>query len=77
MRRRLARELALQSMYQMQMTSVSSKEAVTMVVEEAITDNEANLSVKKRMQYHRNIFCSWWKARKAIERESTRCCPNT
>ncbi len=47
MRRRLARELALQSMYQMQMTSVSSKEAVTMVVEEAITDNEANLSVKK------------------------------
>lgn len=47
MRRRLARELALQSLYQMQMNGVNGAEAVKMAVEEAVTENEAGLVQKK------------------------------
>ncbi|WNQ09392.1 transcription antitermination factor NusB [Paenibacillus aurantius] len=46
MKRRLAREIALQSMYQMQMNEVSSHEAITTAITEALHDNEADLSVK-------------------------------
>ncbi|MCS7461636.1 transcription antitermination factor NusB [Paenibacillus doosanensis] len=44
MRRRLARELALQSLYQMEMNEVSSKEAIAHVVEEAQTEDEGQLT---------------------------------
>lgn len=44
MRRRLARELALQSLYQMEMNEVSAKEAIAHVVEEAQTEDEAQLT---------------------------------
>ncbi|CAG7642198.1 transcription antitermination factor NusB [Paenibacillus allorhizosphaerae] len=44
MRRRLARELALQSLYQIEMNGVTPAEAVSIVVEEARTDDEAQLT---------------------------------
>lgn len=43
MRRRLARELALQSLYQMRMNEVGVQQAIAMVIEEAEQDNEAEL----------------------------------
>lgn len=45
MRRRLARELALQSLYQMRMNEVGSEQAIAMVIDEAEQDNEAELKV--------------------------------
>ncbi|MFD0872100.1 transcription antitermination protein NusB [Chlamydia abortus] len=45
MKRRLARELALQSLYQMQMNEVTSREAIQMAIEEAVHENEAGLEV--------------------------------
>lgn len=46
MRRRLARELALQSLYQMRMNEVDEGQAIRIVVEEALQDNEAELRQK-------------------------------
>ena len=45
MKRRLAREIALQSLYQMQINHMSSAEAIHNVVEEAENDNESNLEI--------------------------------
>lgn len=47
MRRRLARELALQSLYQMEMNEVPSRDAIAHVVEEARTEDEAQLTQEK------------------------------
>jgi transcription antitermination protein NusB len=47
MRRRLARELALQSLYTMEMNEVPSREAIEHVVEEARTEDEAQLTQEK------------------------------
>ncbi|MDF2960020.1 MAG: transcription antitermination factor NusB [Paenibacillus sp.] len=47
MRKRLARELAVQTLYQMEMNGVTADEAVGIVVEEARTDDEAGLTQKK------------------------------
>ncbi|MBP1155138.1 MULTISPECIES: transcription antitermination factor NusB [unclassified Paenibacillus] len=44
MRRRLARELALQSLYQIAMNEVTSGDAIAHVVEEARGDDEAQLT---------------------------------
>lgn len=46
MRRRVAREIAIQSLYQIEMNEVSAKEAVAMAVHEAENDNEANLAIE-------------------------------
>ncbi|GIP37604.1 N utilization substance protein B [Paenibacillus sp. J31TS4] len=46
MKRRLAREIALQSLYQMQMNEVTPKEAIAIAIEEAESENEAGLDVK-------------------------------
>ncbi|MDB5056253.1 MAG: nitrogen utilization protein [Bacilli bacterium] len=43
MRRRLAREIALQSLYQMQMNEVTASEAIAMAIHEAENDNESAL----------------------------------
>ncbi|WP_028560014.1 transcription antitermination factor NusB [Paenibacillus pinihumi] len=40
MKRRLAREIAIQSLYQMEMNEVSAEEAVNMLLEEAREENE-------------------------------------
>ncbi|TDF99243.1 transcription antitermination factor NusB [Paenibacillus piri] len=47
MRRRLARELAVQSLYQMEMNGADAGVAIAAVVEEAQTDDEAQLIHKK------------------------------
>lgn len=47
MRRRLARELALQSLYQMAMNEVSTGDAVDHVVEEARGEDEGQLTREK------------------------------
>lgn len=44
MRRRLARELALQSLYQIAMNEVTSSDAISHVVEEARGEDEAQLT---------------------------------
>jgi N utilization substance protein B len=46
-RRRLARELALQSLYQIEMNHMSLTEAITNVVEEAESDDESELIKNK------------------------------
>lgn len=45
MKRRLAREIALQSLYQIEMNEVSPEAAIETVLEEARSDNEAELAV--------------------------------
>jgi len=45
MKRRVAREIALQSLYQIGMTGVPHDEAIATSIEEAKTDNEAELSL--------------------------------
>jgi N utilization substance protein B len=46
MRRRLAREIALQSLYHMQMNEVKASEAIAMAIYEAENDNESDLVLK-------------------------------
>jgi N utilization substance protein B len=46
MKRRVAREIALQVLYQMEMNRVAASEAIRIAIEEAENDNEANLDVK-------------------------------
>lgn len=46
MKRRLARELALQSLYQIQMNEVTPQEAIQNVIDEAQDENEGKLEVK-------------------------------
>lgn len=45
MKRRQAREIAVQSLYQMEMNRVSAQAAVDTILEEARQDNELNLDV--------------------------------
>lgn len=45
MKRRLAREITVQSLYQMEMNEVSAEKAVDMVLEEANHENEANMEI--------------------------------
>jgi len=46
MKRRVAREIALQSLYQIGMTKVPHKEAIHTAIEEAIGDNEAAIELQ-------------------------------
>ncbi|WP_058303721.1 transcription antitermination factor NusB [Gorillibacterium timonense] len=46
MKRRVAREIAIQSLYQMQMNEVNSHDAIVAAVTEAEHDNEAELKVE-------------------------------
>jgi N utilization substance protein B len=47
MKRRLAREIAVSSLYQMEMTGVTGDEAVDMVMEEARQENEIGADVSE------------------------------
>ncbi|WP_068775295.1 transcription antitermination factor NusB [Paenibacillus sp. FJAT-26967] len=49
MRRRVAREIALQSLYQIDMNGVSAHEAVEVAVHEAENDNEAQVDGKEKI----------------------------
>ena len=46
MRRRLAREIALQSLYQMQMNEVTASVAIAMAIHEAENENESEMELK-------------------------------
>jgi N utilization substance protein B len=46
MRRRLAREIALQSLYQMQMNEVTANVAIAMAIHEAENENESEMELK-------------------------------
>jgi N utilization substance protein B len=43
---RLAREIAVQSLYQIEMNEVTAEAAIAMLLEEAQHDNEANMEIK-------------------------------
>jgi N utilization substance protein B len=45
MKRRLAREIAVQSLYQMEMNEVGAAEAVNMLINEAAEDNETEVVI--------------------------------
>jgi transcription antitermination protein NusB len=47
MRRRLAREIALQSLYHMQMNEVSANAAIAMAIHEAENDNESEFNIEE------------------------------
>lgn len=46
MKRRIAREIAVQCLYQMEMNEVSIQDAIASLIEEAQQDNEANTEIK-------------------------------
>ncbi|WMT42619.1 transcription antitermination factor NusB [Paenibacillus sp. D2_2] len=46
MKRRLAREIAVQSLYQMEMNEVEAVEAVRMLITEATGENESEVEIK-------------------------------
>jgi transcription antitermination protein NusB len=50
MKRRIAREIIVQSLYQMEMNDVESAEAVEMLLEEASDQNEAELVITDEIQ---------------------------
>lgn len=47
MKRRVAREIALQSLYQIQVTQIDPREAIAFSLDEAQHDNEANLLIEE------------------------------
>lgn len=47
MKRRVAREIALQSLYQIEMNEVSVNDAITTAIHEAENDNEAGLDMRE------------------------------
>ncbi|MDP4096737.1 transcription antitermination factor NusB [Paenibacillus sp. P96] len=70
MKRRLARELAVQSMYHMEMNEVRAAEAIDMLLQEAAEDNEAEVVVKDEAalrQYVLNLVAGTWEQRVAID----------
>jgi N utilization substance protein B len=70
MKRRLARELAVQSMYHMEMNEVKAEEAVDMLLQEAAEDNEAEVVVKDEAalrQYVLDMVAGTWEQRSAID----------
>ncbi len=50
MKRRLAREITVQSLYQMEMNEVKAEVAIEMLLEEAAADNESEVEVRNEAQ---------------------------
>ncbi len=46
MKRRLAREIVVQSLYQMEMNDVKAEEAIEMILEEAAQENESEVEIR-------------------------------
>lgn len=55
MKRRLAREIAVQSLYQMEMNEVNAEQAVAMLIEEAQHDNESNVKLENAAELTRFV----------------------
>lgn len=70
MKRRLARELTVQSMYHMEMNEVSAAEAVEMLLQEAAADNESEVVLSdtaKLRDYVQKLVEGAWEHRKALD----------
>lgn len=70
MKRRLSRELAVQSLYQMEMNDVSAKVALDMVLEEAREDNEGKVTLSDiavLREYTIELVNNTWDMKRAID----------
>lgn len=70
MKRRLAREIAIQSLYQMEMNDVNADQAIAMVVEEAHQDNESSMTITdepKLVEYVRSLVDGTYRIRAEID----------
>ncbi|MDQ0168979.1 transcription antitermination factor NusB [Paenibacillus tundrae] len=70
MKRRLAREIAVQSLYQMEMNEVSAAEAVNMLINEAAEENEADVVIRDAdimRTYVTDIVKETWNHKEAID----------
>jgi len=70
MKRRLSRELAVQSLYQMEMNEVSAQVALDMVLEEAKEDNEGKVTLSDEdalRDYTIELVNSTWRVKTAID----------
>ncbi|MCM3784108.1 transcription antitermination factor NusB [Neobacillus mesonae] len=56
MKRRLAREIVVQSLYQMEMNEVEAKEAVGMLFQEAAEENEGEVVIKNEEVMHQYVL---------------------
>lgn len=67
MKRRVAREIAVQSLYQMEMNEVDSMEAVTMLLSEAAEENETERVIGDEVllkEYVLQLVNGTWNSRK-------------
>lgn len=70
MKRRLAREIAVQSLYQMEMNEVSAAEAVNMLINEAAEENETDVVIRDAdtmRTYVTDIVQGTWNQKEAID----------
>lgn len=70
MKRRLAREIAIQSLYQMEMNEVEAEEAVVMLLTEATEENESQVElsdVDKTKQFVLELVNGVWDNKLAID----------
>ncbi|MGN7414515.1 transcription antitermination factor NusB [Paenibacillus sp. SAF-068] len=70
MKRRLAREIAVQSLYQMEMNEVGAAEAVNMLINEAAEDNETEVVIRDEdvmRTYVTEIVQGAWNHKEAID----------
>ncbi|MEK3730869.1 MULTISPECIES: transcription antitermination factor NusB [Paenibacillus] len=70
MKRRVAREIAVQSLYQMEMNEVDSMEAVTMLLSEAAEENETERVIGDEVllkEYVLQLVNGTWNSREAID----------
>ncbi|WP_458121912.1 transcription antitermination factor NusB [Paenibacillus sp. Z6-24] len=70
MKRRLARELTVQSLYQMEMNEVKAEEAIMMLLEEAAADNESEVELRDEAQlktYVIDVISGIWENKEAID----------
>ncbi|KQY87665.1 N utilization substance protein B [Paenibacillus sp. Root52] len=70
MKRRLAREIAVQSLYQMEMNEVSAAVAVNMLINEAAEENETDVVIRDAdtmRTYVTDIVKETWNQKEAID----------
>ncbi|MCM3171353.1 MULTISPECIES: transcription antitermination factor NusB [Paenibacillus] len=70
MKRRLAREIAVQSLYQMEMNEVSAAVAVNMLINEAAEENETDVVIRDAdtmRTYVTDIVQGTWNQKEAID----------
>ncbi|WP_017815279.1 transcription antitermination factor NusB [Paenibacillus shenyangensis] len=70
MKRRLAREITVQSLYQMEMNEVKAEEAIMILLEEAAADNESEVELSDEAQlktYVLDVVNGIWENKEAID----------